>query len=149
MVILSLDGNRHTMDKQLDRLRALIDELADRTGLLQKNIQLEEKLTIYRAQLLTLRNIIDVAGYAVPYYEFTGTVKDIDVKGEQVILIVFDGPKRTRFIMGDNRCPADLQEGCTVRIQADIIPITISWAHWPGGFIQGSSVRNIEIVNLR
>lgn len=134
------------MDKQLDRLRKLIDEFDSILVLRKKVDYLEAKVEDLKVKAKNLMQLVEMANFAAQYYEFTGTVKDIVVKGEQIILIVFDGPKRTRFILGDNRCPADLYEGCTVRIQADIIPITVSWPHKPGGFIQGSSVREIEIL---
>ncbi len=135
------------MDKQLDRLRELIDELDSILVLRKKVDYLEAKVEDLKVKAKNLMQLVEMANFTAQYYEFTGTVKDIDEKGEQVILIVFDGPKRTRFILGGNRCPADLHEGCLVRIQADIIPITVSW-HSPGGFLQGSSVREIKVIKI-
>ena len=134
------------MDKQLDRLRELIDEFDSVLVLRRKVDYLEAKVEDLKVKAKNLMQLVEMANFAAQYYEFTGTIKHIEKKGSQIVVVLWDGPKQVRFILGDNRCPPNLQEGCTVRIQADIIPITITWSHKPGGFIQGSSVREIEIL---
>lgn len=136
------------MDNQLDRLRKLIDEFDSILVLRKKVDYLEAKVEDLKIKAKNLMQLVEMASFTAQYYEFTGTIKHIEKRGNQIVIVLWDGPKNVRFIVGENRWPANLQEGCTVRIQADIIPITISWSHKPDGFIQGSSVRDIEVIKI-
>ncbi len=125
-------------DNELDRLRKLIDEFDSVLVLRRKVDYLEAKEEDLKIKAKNLMQLVEMANFSAQYYEFTGTIQEIQQRGSQLIIILYDGPKKVRFILGDNRWP-DIHKGQVVTIQADVTPITISMTHAQDGFVKNPS----------
>lgn len=147
------------MDEDLARLGTLIDSLGCRTKALQEIARLQQQIIDlhydlrnerseaqkWREYSKTLQSIVDAVGYAKPFQDFYGTIKSIRKMGGDRVIVVREGKKKNRYIIGDNRF-LWIREGQQIRIQNDVASITKSLKHQEDGFIQGARVTKIELI---